>query len=60
MNDFTKEELEDLLYLIDLSEGGELPIYQKILFMLENYCAHTNTKRGMGAVVQLDDCGELI
>ena len=38
MNDFTKEELEDLMIIV--GEWGNHELYTKIKSMIDNYCEH--------------------
>lgn len=70
MNDFTKEELIELLVVIDGyvnedrfmrdGEGLYIPIVNKIQSMLENYCEHdykkTLSKSGMYFISMCHKC----
>jgi hypothetical protein len=42
MNDFTKEELEELIWLAKNIPYtmAKHPIYEKIQYMIDNYCEH--------------------
>lgn len=51
MNDFTKEELNDLLYCVSISckQGVIVPsdnecnyLYEKLQSMIDNYCEHSH------------------
>lgn len=37
MNDFTKEELEDINYAIETAHLGNSDLRKKVLYMIENY-----------------------
>lgn len=44
MNNFTKEELEDLEFIIrDYIGKDSYPVYSKIKTMIDNYCEHKDT-----------------
>lgn len=41
MNDFTKEELQELLVL-SYNDKISYTLYEKIQYMVSNYCVHNN------------------
>lgn len=63
MNDFTKEELEELIYDIEiaLQEYGTLDkpyhLRTKIQSMIDNHCEHENTRNG-DPCLECCDCGK--
>ncbi len=64
MNDFTKEELEDICYAVFnfYKEGYELPsqktgaLYKKIQSMIDNYCEHPEPYHLTYGATILDYC----
>jgi hypothetical protein len=40
MNDFTKEELEDISYAIEMASLNNFSLKDKLESMIENYCEH--------------------
>lgn len=62
MNDFTKEELEEIMYLFTHGFGPNirsLTIPKKIQSMIDNYCAHNSPYTKLGITVCLD-CNEVV
>jgi hypothetical protein len=42
MNDFTKEELEELRYCVTFTHGDANGLADKIQSLIDNYCEHKN------------------
>ena len=70
MNDFTKEELEELKDLteFEISEYGQqssksinllIPMFNKLHTLIVNYCYHKNTRNG-DPCQECVDCGKQI
>ena len=67
MNDFTKEELEEMKGWADYSVGSGLcyreaePLYTKLQSMIDNYCEHKNQEMDVdwGISMQCKDCGTI-
>jgi hypothetical protein len=70
MNDFTKDELENILCHLSYSVGQDtydedsinMPgLYNKVSSMIDNYCEHENIHH-LGDVpgYQCGDCGEFL
>lgn len=68
MNEFTKEELNEIIGWADYSVGSGLcytetdPLYSKIHSMIDNYCEHLTTTPtyGYDPIDRCDDCGRII
>jgi hypothetical protein len=65
MIDFTKEELEEIFYLIDDYQGmhgefGRFNLYEKIKSMIDNYCEHKTHVIFSGDMLICDNCKERI
>ena len=67
MNDFTKDELKDILSWADVytvfgsswTTKLHLPLIDKIQTMIENYCEHEKVIPNYGPNSQCANCGEL-
>ena len=65
MNDFTKEELEELSFWLTRLAMMENKMYklksihEKIQSMIDNYCEHKNTRNG-DPCQECEDCGKQI
>lgn len=66
MNDFTKDELNDLLYCINISckQGVIVPsdkdcyyLYEKLIPMIDNYCEHDSKENIGGFCWKCVKCG---
>lgn len=60
MNDFTKEELENILNgNIEIYPHSHMDLRNKIQSMIDNYCDHQFLLKGKGAQVytQCEKCG---
>lgn len=47
MNDFTKEELEELRYCVTLTHGDANGLADKIQSMIYNYCEHEYNEKSV-------------
>ena len=67
MNDFTKEELETLRDGLNYAVGNPcgftadtvMPLYNKLQFLIDNYCEHEMGYGGSQEVYQCKKCGEI-
>lgn len=63
MNDFTKEELKELMFGLWCREklDGRLvneTLYDKMKSMIDNYCEHESTGEVIGGRTGCSDCGK--
>jgi hypothetical protein len=62
MNDFTKEELEHILKIMDhcYLDGYGQELGRKIQSIIDNYCEHVNTSCDCDCGSRCDDCGKCV
>lgn len=62
MNEFTKEELEELRYCVTFAHGDDNGLADKLQSMLDNYCEHEDTRQICDAdyVEVCADCDETL
>lgn len=61
MNDFTKDELEEILMWADFWSGFNPELIKKIQSMIDNYCEHTNTKFDFFGCTELcSECNKVV
>jgi hypothetical protein len=62
MNDFTKDELEDLLSICEHSDVSCIEYMEKLTSLIDNYCEHENVKSlsDTDYVYCCSECGEFV
>jgi uncharacterized protein (UPF0305 family) len=65
MNDFTKEELKQILHGIYRANNEDLPVALKVQSMIDNYCEHVKGIEfpGMCSICKKDlcfECGKML
>jgi len=60
MNDFTKEELQNLLGMAKSIPIDDNILILKLESLIDNYCEHRSTTTATGKYCQCDNCGNVL